>query len=389
MATDRTPPTAQAGLRPASNVRQLIRTRTDRACALLTGRPVSLYAAAVLRIGYGLLYLAFLLREFPHRDEIWGPGSPWTPDLARQLFQQSGWNSVLTLSDNRGYFELCYALAVTTCVLFTLGWRTRAMSVLFAVTVASFHARALFMTDGGDNLTLLMAVYLMPTACGRRWSLDARRTRSPPNRPASSVSAEQLRYVRGTLTTVLHNCGMFVIAAQVCFLYGSAGLYKVQGGSWGNGTALHDVLNLRLFQPWPALSHFADGYPMTLAIAGYVTVMVQVAFPFALFGRLKYPVLAVLIGMHAGIALLLGLPLFSGAMVVADAVFLSDRLYLTLGGLARRAVQRAGAGPAGQRNDRPLPVPSQPAVCPGPPHSPGAPRRSAGSAQAGVPPGIR
>lgn len=44
--------------------------------ALLTERPISLYAASVLRIGYGLLYLVFLLREFPHRDEIWGPGSP-------------------------------------------------------------------------------------------------------------------------------------------------------------------------------------------------------------------------------------------------------------------------------------------------------------------------
>ncbi|TXS65189.1 HTTM domain-containing protein, partial [Streptomyces sp. me109] len=124
---------------------------------LLTGRPVSLYAASMLRIGYGLLYLVFLLREFPHRDEIWGPGSPWTPALARELFDQTGWNSILTLSDSRAYFELCYALALATSALFALGWRTRVLSVLFAVVVISFHARAIFMTDGGDNLVLLMA----------------------------------------------------------------------------------------------------------------------------------------------------------------------------------------------------------------------------------------
>ncbi|WP_405972844.1 HTTM domain-containing protein [Streptomyces sp. NBC_00988] len=311
---------------------------------VLTERPLSLYAAAVLRIGYGFLYLVFLLREFPHRDEIWGPGSPWTPELARQLFDQTGWASILTLSDSRPYFETCYALALVTSALFLLGWRTRVVSVVFAVMVASFHARAIFMTDGGDNLILLMAIYLTLTACGRRWSLDARRTR----RRASAGKGEsgstdsgadglrhQLAMSRRTLTAVLHNCGMFVIAAQVCFLYGSAGLYKVQGGSWGNGTALHYVLNLDLFRPWPELSLLADEHDVLIAVACYVTVLVQVAFPFVLFGRLKYPVLTMLLGMHLGIAVLMGLPLFSGAMIIADAAFLPDRFYRALGQLLR------------------------------------------------------
>ncbi|AXE22197.1 HTTM domain-containing protein [Streptomyces globosus] len=316
--------------------------------ALLTDRPISLYAASVLRIGYGLLYLVFLLREFPHRDEIWGPGSPWTPALAHQLFDQTGWNSILILSDSRAYFELCYAAALLTSALFMLGWRTRAMSILFAVVVTSFHARSIFMTDGGDNLVLLMALYLVLTACGRRWSLDARRERLRAARadqapePVRRFHAEQLRAARTTLTTAVHNCGMLVIAAQVCFLYGSSGLYKIQGSTWGGGTALHYALNLELFQPWPALSHLVDEYPMVIAIAGHVTVLLQVAFPFVLFGRLKYPVLTVLLGMHLGIAVLLGLPLFSGAMIVADAVFLPDRFYAFLPHLWRRAARRTG-----------------------------------------------
>ncbi len=321
----------------------------QRFVALLTGRPVSLYAVSVMRAGYGMLYLVFLLREFPHRHEIWGPGSPWTPALAEQLFAQTGWNSILTLSDSPAYFELCYVTALFTSALFMLGWRTRAISVLFAVVVTSFHARAIFMTDGGDNLILLMAIYLVFTACGRRWSLDARRKRlktaragSDPER-ARRFPSPRLRQTRSTLTTVVHNCGIFVMAAEVCFLYGSAGLYKVQGASWGGGTALHYVLNLELFQPWPALSHFADNYAVLIAIASYATVLLQVAFPFVLFGRLKYPVLAMLLGMHVGIAVVMGLPLFSGAMIVADAVFLPDRFYTSLAHLCRRATRRTGA----------------------------------------------
>jgi hypothetical protein len=158
---------------------------------------------------------------------------------------------------------------------------------------------------------------------------------------------------------------MFVIAAQVCFLYGSAGLYKVQGASWGNGTALHYVLNLDLFRPWPELSVLADGHAVLITVACYLTVLVQVAFPFVLFGRLKYPVLTLLLGMHLGIAVLMGLPLFSGAMIIADAVFLPDRFYRALGQLVRpvgrwtdvveaEASARGGAAPV-----PPQPTPSR------------------------------
>ncbi|MFE9113292.1 HTTM domain-containing protein [Streptomyces collinus] len=336
--------------------------------ALLTERPVSLYAAAVLRIGYGLLYLVFLLREFPHRHDMWGPDAPWTPALARQMFDQSGWVSLLTLSDSHMYFEVCYALALVTCALFLLGWRTRAVSVLFAVVVVSFHARAIYMADGGDNLMVLMAVYLIFTACGRRWSLDARRTRLQASAgrtavPRSGDLRHHLGDARGILTTVLHNCGMFVIAAQVCFLYGCAGLYKVQGAKWGDGTALHYVLNIDLFRPWPELSQLIAGHHVLIAVVAYLTVLVQVAFPFTLFSRMKYPVLLLLFGMHVNIALLMGLPLFSGAMIVADAVFLPDRFYRTLGRLGRRTFQRTGGmGAEALVGTTPAVVPPQPSL---------------------------
>ncbi len=322
---------------------------------VLTEQAISLYAAAVLRIGYGLLYFVFLLREFPHRDEIWGPGSPWTPALATRLFDQTGWFSVITLSNSHVYFEVCYAAALIAAASFMLGWRTRATSVVFAVMVASFHARALFMTDGGDNLILLMVMYLTFTACGRRWSLDARRANSSSagdaRRPVAKTQGShglwrQLGTTRSVLTTVLHNCGMFVIAAQVCVLYGSAGFYKVQGGTWENGTALHYVLNLDLFRPWPALSEFVDGHQMMVAVASYMTVLLQVAFPFVLFGRFKYVVLTMLLGMHLGIAVLMGLPLFSGAMIIADAAFIPDRFYVSAGRLCRRGIRWAVSGKA-------------------------------------------
>lgn len=276
----------------------------------------------------------------------------------------------LTLSDSTVYLDVCYAIALVVCALLVLGWRSRAMSVLFALVVVSFHARAIFMTDGGDNLILLMALYLTCTACGRRWSLDARRTArlaagGGPGRwamwRASSDTWSQFDLARRSLVTALHNCAMFVIAAQVCLLYGSAGLYKVQGPSWQSGTALHYVVNLDLFRPWPALSALADSHPLFIAAASYLTVLIQVAFPFALFSRLKYVILAMLLAMHLGIAALMGLPLFSGAMIVADAAFLPDRFYRSAARLLRRAIPHRPAGATAPRTPRVPPQPGTPA----------------------------
>ena len=63
----------------------------------------------------------------------------------------------------------------------------------------------------------------------------------------------------------------------------------------------------------------------------YGTVIVQVAFPFTLFNRrVKNVLLALMICEHAVIAVVLGLPFFSLAMIAADAVFLPTSFLLRM-----------------------------------------------------------
>jgi hypothetical protein len=64
----------------------------------------------------------------------------------------------------------------------------------------------------------------------------------------------------------------------------------------------------------------------------YGTVIVQVAFPFTLFNRrVKNVLLAAMMTEHAVIAVVLGLPFFSLAMIAADAVFLPTLFLRRLG----------------------------------------------------------
>ncbi|MFI6034040.1 HTTM domain-containing protein [Streptomyces sp. NPDC051315] len=360
--------------------------------ARVTQSALGPYQTAVVRIGFSLTWLLFLLRELPHRAELYGPDGPWSWELARRLIEGNGAFTVLMWSDTRGWFEAVYALAVLASVLLLLGWRTRTMSVLFMVGVLSLQNRSVFMGDGGDNVLHLMSIYLVFTRCGQVWSLDARRARrtadarargervtdrvGPALWGASGVAlvaatgtgrfdgdwmvpailwaawaAQGLWWAVGRLpqsaeprilldvvTNVLHNGALLVIMAEACLIYATAGWYKIQGSRWQDGTAVYYPLQLDYFSPWPALGDLLSANGTMLMLVTYATVVVQVAFPFTVFNRrVKNVLLVAMMIEHAVIAVVLGLPFFSLAMIAADAVFLPTSFLRRLGGWAARA----------------------------------------------------
>ncbi|MGW2834191.1 HTTM domain-containing protein [Streptomyces sp. NPDC001286] len=364
--------------------------------ARITESALGPYQSAVIRIGFSATWLLFLLREFPHRQEMYGPDAPWSWGLAHQLVTSNGAFTALMWSDTQIWFELIYVIAVLASALLLLGWRTRAMSVLFMVGVVSLQNRSVFMGDGGDNVLHLMSVYLVFTRCGQVWSLDARRRRLAdearargervvdrtgpalwavlgfalvavtaggrfdgidPTVPvilwltwvaqavwwvvARRAKSREPRILLDVVANLAHNGALLVIMAEACMIYSTAGWYKIQGTRWQDGTAVYYPLHLDYFSPWPALGDLMSSSGTILMLVTYGTVIVQVAFPFTLLNRrLKNALLAVMMTEHAVIAVVLGLPFFSLAMIATDAVFLPTPFLLLLGGAAARARDR-------------------------------------------------
>ncbi|GBQ00820.1 hypothetical protein SSP531S_22420 [Streptomyces spongiicola] len=370
---------------------QTLDRRLAGAVQRVTATALGPYQSAIVRIGFSLTWLVFLLREFPHRRELYGPDGPWGWDMARELIAENHAFTVLMWSDSAAWFECVYALALLAGVLLLLGWRTRTTSVVFMVGVLSLQNRSIFMGDGGDNVIHLMAIYLVFTRCGRVWSLDARRARrkAPGDRAADRwgpalwavfgllllvgtlthrtggewwlalllwtlwssqgvwwavnrwAPGSEPRTLLDVLANLAHNAALVVIMAEVCLIYATAGWYKIQGSRWQDGSALYYPLKLDYFTPWPALSDLIADSGLIVMVLSYGTVMVQVAFPFTLFNRkVKNVLLAVMMLEHAGIALLLGLPFFSLAMIAADAVFLPTSFLRRLGGWVAGARDR-------------------------------------------------
>ncbi|WP_424215489.1 HTTM domain-containing protein [Streptomyces sp. BI20] len=377
-----------------------LRARLLPAVDAVTGRVLGPYQSAVVRIGFAGTWLLFLLRELPHRRELYGPDSPWGWDLAERLVAGNRAFTVLLWTDAGWWFELVYLLAALAALATALGWHTRFATPLFLIGVLSLQNRSVFMGDGGDNVVHIMAIYLVLTRCASVWSLDARRAArraaagpdAPPDRvgPAlwalsgaglvgtvvadAPISAGWFLFLTGlwvvqglwwaadraarragvvrvgegrpgegralldVLGTIAHNGALFVIMVEVCLIYATAGWYKIQGSRWQDGTALYYPLGLDYFTPWPGLSALLASSGTAVLLITYGTVLVQVAFPFTLFHRrIKNVLLAVMMLEHLGIAVLLGLPVFSLAMIAADAVFLPTSLLLRVGAAAGRA----------------------------------------------------
>ncbi|MFJ4712953.1 HTTM domain-containing protein [Streptomyces sp. NPDC088785] len=385
---------------PGQRVTEALRAGIERVTASALGP----YQSAVVRIGFSATWLLFLLREFPHRREMYGPDAPWSWGMAQQLISNNDALTALMWSDGQVWFECVYVAAILAAALLLLGWRTRTMSVLFMIGVLSLQNRSVFMGDGGDNVIHLMSIYLVFTRCGQVWSLDARRAaRAREGAPGVDRTGPVLwwaiglalsaltflgklhldwlilfwglwlvhgmwwfaghRHPRGgarrmydVVANVTHNAALLIIMVEACLIYATAGWYKIQGGRWQDGTAVYYPLHLDYFSPWPALGDLLSAFGPMVMLVTYGTVAVQVAFPFTVFNRrVKNVLLVAMITEHLFIAVVLGLPFFSLAMIAADAVFLPTSFLRWIGGRAARARERV----RGARADGDAPVPEQ------------------------------
>ncbi|MFG3253938.1 HTTM domain-containing protein [Streptomyces sp. NPDC048172] len=390
---------------PLGSWRARAERTVSRALTQVTTRALGPYQTAIIRIGFSATWLFFLLREWTHRSELYGPDGPWNWGMADRLIDSNHAFTVLMWSDGEGWFQFVYLLAIASALALLLGWHTRAASVLFMVGVLSLQNRSVFMGDGGDNVIHLMALYLMLTRCGQVWSLDARRAARAQGKPSTGgavlwgvlgvtlvtctftagfslgwglffwgmwlayglwgaleraaageragagtgTGLRETRTVLDMFANLAHNGALLIIMVEVCLIYATAGWFKIQGSRWQDGTAVYYPMHLDYFAPWPELNEVLAGSGLMIFLITYGTVVVQVAFPFTLFNRrVKNVLLALMIIEHLSIAVLLGLPFFSMAMITADAVFLPT-VFLVWAGrrarlVARKAVPRRPGG---------------------------------------------
>lgn len=301
----------------------------DRLGRALGTRAHCLIGLSMFRIVAGLAILIQYLLNYAQRRYLFGPDGvfPW------QLFVDGVTTtrfSLYALSQSPVFFELVFHLGVVVAALWVMGWRTRWLTPINFVFWWSLERRFPGLWDGGDNIVRIVLVFAMFADVGAYFSLDRARRARRPAPPAGELRA----------AAMFHNVAVLAMAIQLCLLYGVAGLSKVQGETWRDGTALYYALRGGQYV-WPGFSELVYENAYLVVVFGYVTVAFQVSFTFLFFmNRITRRVAIVLsLLFHLGIMSFMGLITFSMFMMSVDLALLGDDEYLAL----QRWWQRVGA----------------------------------------------
>ena len=207
--------------------------------------------------------------------------------------------------------------SLAVLVLFTIGLYTRVTAVLAFLITVSYANRAAGTLYGLDQINAMLSMYLMLGPCGNCYSVDAwlarRKGRTKPT------------------WTTMGNISIRLMQIHLCVIYFFAGIGKLLGGTWWEGTALWGAFANYEYQTidmtWLA------GYPIAINILSQFTVLWEMSYAVFVWPRLTRPIVVSLsIPLHLGIALCMGMTTFGLIMIVANVAFLSPDLVRSIMG---------------------------------------------------------
>jgi hypothetical protein len=225
--------------------------------------------------------------------------------------------------------------------LLMLGVYTRIVSVLAYLITVAYVNRAPGSLFGLDQINGLLAMYLMIGPSGARYSLDrwfARRAGLAMPEVAPSISA---------------NIAIRLIQLHMCVIYFFAGISKLQGPSWWNGSALWGAVGNLEYQSLDMT--WLARWPLLVAAMTHTTILWELTYPALVWPRLTRPLMIFMaVPLHVGIGLFLGMPTFGFIMLVGNLAFVSPWLVRLL--IERKPADRAessGVVPEGFATRRP------------------------------------
>lgn len=228
-----------------------------------------------------------------------------------------------------------HGLCLFVMVLFTLGAATRVTGVLTWLACIGYIHRTNQILFGMDTMMNILLVYLVVGNSGAAVSVDRLVARYRAARASLARCGRIDDPTRAFLDRVPPssgaNFGVRLIQVHFCFIYMAAGLSKLKGPAWWNGTAFWDVMINPEFTllryPWFEMA-FRElvGYKLVyyaVTMFGvWFTWGLEIAFPFLIWTRLRPVMIWLAVLLHAGIGVLMGLNLFELLMLIMLLAYL-------------------------------------------------------------------
>jgi len=288
---------------------------------------------AILRIGVGVILLVqgavvwdyrhLLLDE--HGLVPWALGEALIDPLMPRLSTVAAALAPLGVSSQQTV-ALVMGLHLLAAFGLLLGLGTRACAFVAWITHLALIGTGAAYTYGLGKLLVIALFYCLVMPVGREWSID-----------------RKLRRRAGTAETGDDaTLSVLVLRLHMCLIYAAAGISKAVGEQWWSGDAVYRALSLPQFQQFDPAP--LGAFPLALQAAAMGSVAVQLLYPVLVWTRLRFAIVVLAELLHLGIAIFLGLWLFSGIMIVLNAAAFGESLWRTI--RDRIPAKRVGVGGA-------------------------------------------
>jgi len=246
---------------------------------------------------------------------------------------------------------------LTFMLFFAIGFCTQITAVLTWLAMLSYINRAQTSLFGMDAIMVVIVLYLMIGPSGSALSVDRLIARYRAIRRARKAHLPRPE-AQPPVPSVSANLAIRLLQVHFCIIYLVAGLSKLQGPMWWNGTAVWATMVNFEFCPMrnrlyaDALRFLAEHrwlWEMVTTGGTLFTLVFEISFPFLIWNpRLRRLVITAAVLLHLGIALVMGLVSFSIIMLTGVLSFVpSEAVRRFLNTLAWRpapsAVAVAGA----------------------------------------------
>lgn len=272
--------------------------------------------------------LAFLENRQTGKDEI-DYLAYWNFDRAKTLRTGQSIFSLWFHITDPVEMGFAHGIVLVIMTMFTLGLWTRVTSVLTWLAAVSYIHRTQYVLFGMDTMSNILLLYLMVGDSGGAFSLDRviaryRATRESLRR-SGGIDGATAAFLAAPRPTVSAGLGLRLIQVHFCFIYMAAGLSKLKGQTWWNHNAYWETIanpefTLIQFEWYESLmrsmASFRPAYAFIAAGAIFHTFIAEIGLPFLVWTRARPWIVIVGFLLHAGIAIFMGLTVFSLLMMI-------------------------------------------------------------------------
>lgn len=257
---------------------------------------------SAFRIGYAALLILYVTAGF-HNYAMWFTDDGVLGHEAAAQLGDGAHPSLLNLFPNPSFAACGLLLLMAHAFLLLVGAWSRVQAGFIFIWLVSFQHRNPLILDGEDTVFRIFALFMTLMPLDAYWSIS-----KPKGATASTESsAWALRLVQ----------------LQMTLIYLSAGISKLAGPSWWDGSAMYRVSLMEQYGGRDWLPSFWTQAPSMMQGATWIGLATELSLPLLLWIKpTRRVAIALGIAFHLAIESMLNLFLFEWIMILGLLTFL-------------------------------------------------------------------